>query len=104
MATKQGAARPHLLSNEQTLLEYAADDARDIVTLSDKEALVLQLASQIQEQQLEKALLEQGTIYYYAGGPLSPKSSAYFLFLCLRFFVSWVVSFESYFKRSLSIC
>lgn len=74
MATKQGAARPHLLSNEQTLLEYAADDARDIVTLSDKEALVLQLASQIQEQQLEKALLEQGTIYYYPRGPLSQKS------------------------------
>jgi hypothetical protein len=102
MATKQGAARPHLLSNEQTLLEYAADDARDIVTLSDKEALVLQLASQIQEQQLEKALLEQGTIYYYAGGPLSPKSFC-FLFLCLRFFISCVISFESFFKRPLSI-
>ena len=91
MATKQGAARPHLLSNEQTLLDYAADDARDIVTLSDKEALVLQLASQIQEQQLEKALLEQGTIYYYAAHHLR-RVSAFFLFLCLRFFVSCLVS------------
>lgn len=67
MATKLASARPHLLSNELALLDYAADDARDIVTLSDKEALVLQLASQVQEQQLEKALLEQGTIYYARG-------------------------------------
>ncbi|KAJ5891904.1 uncharacterized protein N7473_008132 [Penicillium subrubescens] len=59
MATKQGSVRPHLLSNELALLDYAADDVRDIVTLSDKEALVLQLAGQVQEQQLEKALLEQ---------------------------------------------
>lgn len=64
MATKLASTRPHLLSNELTLLDYAADDVRDIVTLSEKEALVLQLASQIQEQQLEKALLEQGTIYF----------------------------------------
>lgn len=62
MATKQASTRPHLLSNELVLVDYAADDVRDIVTLSDKEALVLQLASQIQEQQLEKAVLEQGTI------------------------------------------
>lgn len=75
MATKQASARPHLLSNELVLLEYAADDVRDIVTLSDKEALVLQLASQVQEQRLEKALLEQGTIYYYAAGPFSPNKS-----------------------------
>lgn len=68
MATRLASARPHLLANELILLDYAADDIRDIVTLSDKEALVLQLASQVQEQQLEKALLEQGTIYYYAGG------------------------------------
>lgn len=94
MATKQGAARPRLLPNEQILLDYAADDARDIVTLSDKEALVLQLASQIQEQQLEKALLEQGTIYYYAGGPSSPEEFLFaFFFFCLRFFVPCVVSF-----------
>ncbi|KAJ5390575.1 uncharacterized protein N7496_001643 [Penicillium cataractarum] len=59
MATKLAFTRPHLLSNELALLDYSADDVRDIVTLSDKEALVLQLASQVQEQQLEKALLEQ---------------------------------------------
>ena len=58
MASKQGQS-PHLRPGEVTLLEYADDS--DIVTLSDKEALVLQLADQIQEQQLEKALLEQGT-------------------------------------------
>ncbi|KAJ5167969.1 uncharacterized protein N7482_003563 [Penicillium canariense] len=59
MATKQSLVRPHLLSSELTLLDYAGDDSRDIVTFSEKEALVLQLAGQIQEQQLEKALLEQ---------------------------------------------
>ncbi|KAJ5924738.1 hypothetical protein N7466_008925 [Penicillium verhagenii] len=50
---------PNLRSGELTLLDYAADDTRDVVTLSEKEALILQLAEQIQEQQLEKALLEQ---------------------------------------------
>jgi hypothetical protein len=57
MATKLGPA--HLLPAEVTLLGYAADDPRDIAPLTDKEALVLQLANQIQEQRLEKALLEQ---------------------------------------------
>ncbi|KAJ5287626.1 hypothetical protein N7478_003312 [Penicillium angulare] len=50
---------PHLRSEELTLLEYSTDDPRDVVTLSDKETLILQLAEQIQEQRLEKALLEQ---------------------------------------------
>jgi hypothetical protein len=59
MATKLGPA--HLLPAEVTLLGYAADDSCDIAPLTDKEALVLQLANQIQEQRLEKALLEQGT-------------------------------------------
>jgi hypothetical protein len=59
MAPKHGQW-PHLRPGELTLLDYAADDTRDVMTLSDKEALVLQLAEQIQEQQLEKALLEQG--------------------------------------------
>lgn len=63
MATKNGESPPHLLPAEVTLLDYAADDSRDVMTLSDKEALVLQLANQIHEQQLEKALLEQGTVY-----------------------------------------
>ncbi|OQE28398.1 hypothetical protein PENSTE_c003G01841 [Penicillium steckii] len=57
MATKPGQL-PHLRPSELTLLDYAADDSRDIVTLSDQEAQILQLAHQIQEQQLEKALLE----------------------------------------------
>ncbi|KAJ5293867.1 hypothetical protein N7508_008688 [Penicillium antarcticum] len=58
MAAKHGLL-PHLQPGEVTLLDYAADDSRDVVTLSDKEALVLQLYSRIQEQQLEKAVLEQ---------------------------------------------
>ncbi|KAJ5386085.1 hypothetical protein N7509_008626 [Penicillium cosmopolitanum] len=57
MATKH-AQLPHLRLGELTLLDYAADDSRDVVTLSDQEALILQLANQFQEQQLEKALLE----------------------------------------------
>ncbi|KAJ5211632.1 uncharacterized protein N7498_003278 [Penicillium cinerascens] len=59
MAAKLGQSLPHLLPGEAILLDYAADDSRDIVPLSDKEALVLQLANQVQEQRLEKALLEQ---------------------------------------------
>lgn len=61
MAAKNGQSLPHLQSGEVTLLDYSADDSRDVVTLSDKEALVLQLYHQVQEQQLEKAFLEQGT-------------------------------------------
>lgn len=76
MAEKHGQSLPHLQSGEVTLLDYSADDSRDVVTLSDKEALVLQLYNQVQEQQLEKAFLEQGT---------SDKSSAmldtFFFFL-----------------------
>lgn len=60
MAAKHGPL-PHLRSGEVTLLDYAADDARDVVTLSEKEASLLRLAHQVQEQRLEKALLEQGT-------------------------------------------
>lgn len=63
MASKQGQW-PHLQPGELTLLDYSTDDPRDVVTLSDKEALVLQLANQIQEQQLEKAMLEQGKSNY----------------------------------------
>ncbi|KGO36905.1 Centromere protein Cenp-H [Penicillium expansum] len=59
MAEKHGQSLPHLQSGEVTLLDYSADDSRDVVTLSDKEALVLQLYNQVQEQQLEKAFLEQ---------------------------------------------
>ncbi|OJK05137.1 hypothetical protein ASPACDRAFT_38707 [Aspergillus aculeatus ATCC 16872] len=52
---------PHLGPGELALLNLATDDPRDTVLLSDKEALILQLYHQIQEQQLEKALLEQDT-------------------------------------------
>ncbi|KAJ6021380.1 hypothetical protein N7540_006884 [Penicillium herquei] len=58
MAPKHGQW-PHLQPGELTLLDYATDDTRDVVTLSDKELLILQLAQQVQEQQLEKALLEE---------------------------------------------
>lgn len=47
------------------MLDLAADDPRDVVSLSDKEALILQLYNQIQELELEKALLEQGTRQIY---------------------------------------
>ena len=61
MAAKHGHSLPHLHPGEVTLLDYTTDDSCDFMALSDKEALVLQLANQIQEQQLERALLEQGT-------------------------------------------
>lgn len=73
MATPHGSTRTHLLSNEQILLSYAADDVQDIVTLSEREELVLQLARQVQEQQLEKALLEQGEEALYAGSAFSSR-------------------------------
>lgn len=60
MAAKHGHLLPHLQSGEVTLLDYAVDDERDVMSLSDKEALVLQLYHQVQEQRLEKAFLEQG--------------------------------------------
>ncbi|KAL4868884.1 hypothetical protein BDV12DRAFT_168823, partial [Aspergillus spectabilis] len=50
---------PQLSSGEVTLLDLAADDPRDTISFSDKEALILQLYHQIQEQTLEKAVLEQ---------------------------------------------
>lgn len=62
-----------MLSNEQILLSYAADDVQDIVTLSEREELVLQLARQVQEQHLEKALLEQGEEALYAGSAFSSR-------------------------------
>ena len=51
----------HLRPPELALLDYATDDARDTVTLADKETAILQLYHQLQDQRLEKALLEQGT-------------------------------------------
>ncbi|PKX92182.1 centromere protein H [Aspergillus novofumigatus IBT 16806] len=59
MSTARIQSLPHLSPGEVSLLDLAADDPRDVVTLSDKEALILQLYNQIQELELEKALLEQ---------------------------------------------
>lgn len=91
MAAKHGQSLPHLLPGEVTLLGYAADDSRDIVTLADKEALVLELAHQIQEQRLEKALLEQGTVWIVG------KFFAFYLHsLCAHFFL--LFSILTYFR------
>ncbi|KAF4215839.1 hypothetical protein CNMCM5878_007692 [Aspergillus fumigatiaffinis] len=59
MSTARIQSLPHLSPGEVSLLDLAADDPRDVVTLSDKEALILQLYNQIQELELEKALLVQ---------------------------------------------
>ncbi|KAL2867101.1 centromere protein H [Aspergillus lucknowensis] len=59
MSSSQARSLPRLSSSEVTLLDLAADDPRDAVTFSDKEALILRLYHQIQEQELEKAILEQ---------------------------------------------
>lgn len=58
--TGKSPSLPHLEEGERALLELAADDARDVARLSDKEALILQLYHRVEEQKLEKALLEQG--------------------------------------------
>ncbi|KAK1145617.1 hypothetical protein N8T08_004176 [Aspergillus melleus] len=59
MASSKARSLPHLDAGEATLVEIAANDPRDTVSFSDKEASILQLYRQIQEQQLEKALLQQ---------------------------------------------
>lgn len=65
MASNEGAQRtsyPALLDDaESALLDLAADDRRDALSLSDKETLILRLYDQIQELELEQAVLEQGT-------------------------------------------
>ncbi|GKZ18796.1 hypothetical protein AbraIFM66951_009498 [Aspergillus brasiliensis] len=61
MTSEKVRPLPHLNPGEVSLLDLATDDPRDNVALSDKEASILQLYRQIQEQQLEKALLEQDT-------------------------------------------
>ncbi|KAF9889060.1 hypothetical protein FE257_008037 [Aspergillus nanangensis] len=61
MASAKVRPLPHLDPGEVALVDFAADDPRDTVTLSDKEALILQLYNRVQEQALEKALLEQDT-------------------------------------------
>ncbi|KAE8421846.1 centromere protein H (CENP-H)-domain-containing protein [Aspergillus pseudocaelatus] len=59
MASAKARSLPHLDSGEASLLDLAEDDLRDAVSFSDKEALILRLYNQLQEQELEKALLEQ---------------------------------------------
>ncbi|GIJ87773.1 hypothetical protein Asppvi_006686 [Aspergillus pseudoviridinutans] len=59
MSTARIQSLPQLSPGEVSLLDLAADDPRDVVSLSDKEALILQLYNQIQELELEKAILEQ---------------------------------------------
>jgi hypothetical protein len=60
MSSSKARSLPHLSAGEVTLLDLAADDPRDTVSFSGKEATILQLYHQIQEQELEKAILEQG--------------------------------------------
>ena len=62
MASAKARSLPHLDPGEVSLLDLAEDDPRDAVSFSDKEALILQLYNQLQEQELEKALLEQGKL------------------------------------------
>ncbi|KAL4785690.1 centromere protein H (CENP-H)-domain-containing protein [Aspergillus varians] len=59
MSSSTASSLPQLSSGEVTLLDLAADEPRDNVSLSDKEALIIQLYHQIQEQELEKAILQQ---------------------------------------------
>ncbi|KAL4916279.1 centromere protein H (CENP-H)-domain-containing protein [Aspergillus aurantiobrunneus] len=59
MSSSKAIALPQLSSDEVTLLDLAADEPRDTVSFSDKEALIIQLYHQTQEQELEKAILEQ---------------------------------------------
>lgn len=62
MTSASVSSRPHLDPAEASLVNLAIDDPSDAVPLSDREALVLQLYHQTHEQELEKALLEQGTV------------------------------------------
>ncbi|KAL4906285.1 hypothetical protein BDW74DRAFT_140623 [Aspergillus multicolor] len=59
MSSSKARSLPQLGAGEVTLLDLAADDPRDTVSFSDKEASIIQLYHQIQEHELEKALLEQ---------------------------------------------
>lgn len=57
-------------NNETALLELATKvegEGRDVLALSDKEAMILELYDQIQEQELEIALLEQGIHSIFGG-------------------------------------
>lgn len=51
-----------LTEAETALLDLAADDRREVLSLSSKEQLLLQLYDQIQELELERAILEQDPV------------------------------------------
>jgi hypothetical protein len=53
-----------LTEAESALLELAADDRREVLSLSSKEELLLRLYDQIQELDLERAILEQGMNFF----------------------------------------
>ncbi|KAL3477578.1 centromere protein H (CENP-H)-domain-containing protein [Aspergillus californicus] len=59
MSSSKARSLPHLSAGEAALLDLAADDPRDAISLSETEAMILKLYDQAQEQQLEKAFLEQ---------------------------------------------
>jgi hypothetical protein len=63
MTSTNASSLPHLDQGEVSLLDLVTDTSRDTPPLSDREVLVLQLYNQIQEQELEKALLEQGMVH-----------------------------------------
>ena len=58
--TAQSNASVATEDGEAALLALATDDRRDVASWTDKEELILRLYDQIQEQALEKAVLEQG--------------------------------------------
>ncbi|KAL4926274.1 centromere protein H [Aspergillus undulatus] len=62
MSMSKARSHSQLSSGEVTLLDLAADDPRDNVSFSDKEAAIIQLYRQIEEQELENALLQQEPI------------------------------------------
>ncbi|KAL4810288.1 centromere protein H (CENP-H)-domain-containing protein [Aspergillus unguis] len=59
MSSTGAQSLPQLGAGEVTLLDLAADDSRDTVSFSDKEAAIIQLFHQIQEQEIEQAFLRQ---------------------------------------------
>lgn len=71
MASANVSALPHLNPGEVALVNLATDTPRDGLSLSEKEISVLQLYNQIQEQELERALLEQGTVHSCNNTPMA---------------------------------
>lgn len=75
MAPTNGAldgALPQLEPHETALFELASKGSARELSLSDKESRILELYDRIHEQQLEEALLRQGT--YRAAEPSRVKA------------------------------